>query len=84
MAFLKTGGTRNKEAIMYKLVVSGAALLLLSVCVSSSGDVESSSDEYIPEGYDPDAGPAEPSEPDDDPYVPERSEEGPRGGSANH
>ncbi len=70
---------------MYKLIVSGAALLLVSACVSSSEDVESSSDEFIPEGYDPDAGPAAPSdEPEDDPYVPERSEEGPRGGPSNH
>lgn len=62
------------------IAVSGVALLLLSACVSADGDVESSSDEYVPEGYDPDAGPAEPSEPEDDPYVPERSEEGPRAG----
>lgn len=69
---------------MYKpLALSGIALLLLSACVSSDEDVESSSDEFIPEGYDPDAGPAESSEPEDDPYVPERSEEGPKLGTEN-
>ncbi len=66
---------------MNKLALSGAALLLLSACVSADDDVESSSDEFIPEGYDPDAGPIEPSEPEDDPYVPERSEEGPEPGA---
>lgn len=66
---------------MYKLALSGAAFLLLNACVSANGDVESSSDEFIPEGYDPDAGPVEPSEPEDDPYVPERSENGPEPGA---
>jgi len=68
---------------MYKLALSGAALLLLSACVSANDDVESSSDEFIPEGYDPDAGPVEPSEPEDDPYVPERSDDGSEPGTAN-
>ncbi|WP_337658438.1 hypothetical protein [Sphingorhabdus sp. Alg231-15] len=65
---------------MYRsIILSSGALMLLGACVSADEEVDSSSGEYIPEGYDPEAGPAEPDDdPTDDSYVPERSDEGPR------
>ncbi len=65
---------------MYRsIILMSGALMLLGACVSADEEVDSTSGEYIPEGYDPDAGPAEPDDSStDDSYVPERNEEGPR------
>lgn len=42
---------------MYKLIaLTSVALLSLSACVPTGEDIDSSSDQYEPEGFDPERG----------------------------